>query len=118
MLLRESSRTSDVNLNAAVNSGVESGVPHGATLLAFADAVLGDDDAALDAARSKILQELGPKALIDSAGVVATFMQMDRIADGTGIPLDSPFVEQTGDMRAELGLNSFASAQNTLGAST
>ena len=97
---------------------MESGVPHGATLLAFADAVLGSDDAALAAARRQVVEELGPDGLVDAAAVVATFMQMDRIADGTGIPLDATFIETTKEMRAGLGFNSFASAQNTLSGTT
>ena len=97
---------------------MESGVPHGATLLAFADAVLGSDDTVLTAARRQVVEELGPDGLVDAAAVVATFMQMDRIADGTGIPLDATFIETTQEMRTSLGFNSFASAQNTLRGTT
>jgi hypothetical protein len=42
-------------------------------------------------------------------------MQMDRIADATGIPLDNQVRDLTDGLRAELGLNDYASAQNTLG---
>ena len=93
-------------------------MPHGAPLTSFAEAVLGTDDTALAEARRQVLAELGPEGLVDAAAVVATFMQMDRIADGTGIPLDAAFVEPTQEMRTRLGFNDFASAQNTLSVAT
>ncbi|MGE0823087.1 MAG: hypothetical protein AB7P18_13300 [Candidatus Binatia bacterium] len=97
-----------------MNSAVESGIPYGTALLAFADAVLGRDDSALAAARNTILTALGAPALVDAAAVIATFMQMDRIADGTGIPVDESYLHRTRKIRADLGLDTFASAQNTL----
>ena len=116
MLLRGSSQNhgQSVNLNCITDTNVDSGVAHGTLLVSFSEAVLGCDDAALEFARRKILDDLGPEALCDSAAVVATFQQMDRIADGTGIPLDEIVAEPTQDFRAEIGLNSFSSAQNTL----
>ena len=83
-------------------------------MVAFSEAVLGDDDVALESARKRVLDDLGPEALSDSAAVVATFQQMDRVADGTGIPLDAGVVELTQDFRADIGLNDFSSAQYTL----
>lgn len=115
MLLRASSSTSEIDLNAALNSATANGIPHSATLIAFAEAVLGTDDPTLNTARNTLLEELGPQALVDSAAIVATFMHMDRIADATGIPLDHTLTDSTSDLRGELGLNDFGSAQNTLG---
>ncbi len=90
--------------------------PHGTLLIAFADAVLGKDKTTLDTVRSEMLTELGQAALVDAAGVVATFMQMVRIADATGIAIGTAILEKTQDVRETLGINTFASAQNTLGA--
>ena len=61
MLLRGSGQThgSAVNLSSVVDGQTESGVPHGAVLIAFADALLGNDEAALESARSHVLQDLG-----------------------------------------------------------
>ncbi len=70
----------------------------------------------LDTVRGEILTKLGREALVDAAGVVATFMQMVRIADATGIAIDPAILEKTQDVRERLGINTFASAQNTLGA--
>ncbi|MEW6034311.1 MAG: hypothetical protein AB1603_05610 [Chloroflexota bacterium] len=91
----------------------ESGVPHGSTLVAYADAVLGGDDVALSHARERLLQELGAEALVDAAAVVATFAMVDRIADATGIPLDGKVELMTQGIRSEVGADAFASASNT-----
>ena len=115
MLLRGSSPTSEIDLHAAVHANTENGVPHGALLNTFVEAVLGTDETQLDTARNAVVAALGPAALVDAAAIVATFMQMDRIADATGIPLDDFVVDATNDFREDLGLHNFASAQNTLG---
>ncbi len=115
MLLQGSSQTDEIDLTAALNSHADNGIPHGTTLNTFAEAVLGTEDAALESIRNTLVAELGPQALVDAAAVVATFMQMDRIADATGIPLDNTVMDLTDGFRAELGLNDYGSAQNTPG---
>jgi hypothetical protein len=90
-----------------------SGVDHAQALLAFADAVVGDDDEALAAARRTLLGEMGAAALVDAAAVASNFQRMVRIADGTGIPLDAPLDLLSQDLRAELRLQRFGSAANT-----
>ena len=113
MALRASSPDKTLNLNAAVGGAGDSGVPGGASLVAFAEAVLGDDDAALERTRADVLEGFGPDGLVDAAAIVATFQQMDRIADGTGIPLDAHAVQHSRGFWSELGLDRFASAANT-----
>lgn len=56
---------------------------------------------------------MGPAALVDAAAIVATFQQMDRIADATGIALDAMVDVASQDVQTELGLASFASSRNT-----
>lgn len=82
-------------------------------LIAFAEAVVGSDVDRLDATRARLQQELGPAALVDAAAIVATFQQMDRIADASGIPLDAVVDMVSQDVQTELGLGSFASSHNT-----
>ncbi len=91
----------------------ESGVEHGETLVAFAEAAVAGDDASLARARGELLECLGPEKLVDAAAVVANFQRMDRIADSTGIALDTPLELATGRMRERLDLGRFASAANT-----
>ena len=115
LLLRVSGESTGdhYDVKAAAHGGTGSGVTHGALLVAFAEAVLGTDDDALGEARARVLSELGPAALVDAAAIVATFQQMDRIADATGIALDAMVDIASHDVQTELGLASFASAKNT-----
>jgi hypothetical protein len=88
-----------------------SGVPHEDALVLFAEAMVRDDEDALVRSRQRILEELGPETLVDAAAVVSNFERMVRIADSTGIPLDSFLDEMTADIRADLNLVRFASAK-------
>ena len=102
---------------AAVNGTVEgdAGVTHGARLVAFTDAVMLGDDAALERERRLVRTLLGPDAFVDLAAVIGSFNVVDRIADATGIPLDEALAAATGDIREALALGRFASAANTPG---
>jgi hypothetical protein len=86
----------------------DGGVPHGALLVEFAEAVLDGDDARLSKARAVMRDTLGANALVDAAAVVGFFNAIDRVADATGIPLDPERVGQTADLRAQLGIDAFA----------
>ena len=111
MLLRASGLTQnrDYDLNAVTGAAVEdAGVPHGRSLMRFAEAVLDEDEAALSRARTELLQALGPEGLVDAAGVVGLFNAIDRVADATGIPLEAEKAQASADFRAALGLDRFA----------
>jgi len=90
-----------------------SGVAHAATLLAFADALVDADDAALARARDAVRAALGDAALVDTAAVASNFERMVRVADGTGIPLDPPVLVMSADLRQRLGIDRFPAAGNT-----
>ena len=89
------------------------GVPNAAALVRFAEAAVGGADAELASARERVARELGAEALVDAAAVVGNFQRMVRIADATGIPLDAPVAALTTELRDELSLNAYGSAQNT-----
>jgi hypothetical protein len=95
------------------DAAATSGVAHAATLLAFADAVVGADDEALARARAAVLGAMGPAALVDAAAVASNFERMVRVADGTGIPLDPALVMLTEPLRAALDIDRFGAAANT-----
>ena len=44
-------------------------------------------------------------ALVDAAGVIASFNAYSRAADATGIPIEDGKLEATVELRAELGLD-------------
>jgi hypothetical protein len=79
--------------------------------------VLGTDDEALGRERLALRAVLSPEAFVDACAVIGAFNVVDRIADATGIPLDSVLVAASGDIRAELDLARFRSSANTPGAS-
>jgi hypothetical protein len=64
-------------------------------------------------ARDRVRAELGPAAMIDAAAVIGNFERMVRIADGTGIPLDTPVNVATESIRADLGIDQFEAAART-----
>jgi hypothetical protein len=117
MMLRESSKASGeaVNLNTVTaGDDVDSGVQAQGELLALVDATLNQAPAPqLADARDAIVQQLDAAALIDAAAVIGNFQRMTRIADGTGLPLDEPVTALTVELREELGINEFSSAEYT-----
>ena len=84
-----------------------SDVPHGGTLLAFADAALGNDATALQRTRDAVRQAVGEAGLSDAAGVIGGFDGITRIADATGIPLEPEKVEMTADFFDALNIGRF-----------
>lgn len=97
-----------------MDSTLASGVPGGAALLTFSDALLGTDRVALDAARKALAQELGSAAVARAAGVAANFTKNDRIANACGAPVDPMMLKLTKEVRQQLGLDAFRSAANSL----
>jgi hypothetical protein len=106
-MLRASSQTHEetVNLHAIRDAAHDSGIPHGAELLEFAEAVVAGEDDRMDQARDALVDAMGAAAMVDAAGVASNFQRMVRIADATRIPLGEPFESATADLRAELGID-------------
>lgn len=77
-------------------------------LLAFAEAMVGEDNTALAQARQAVVQALGPAAMVDAAGVASNFERMVRIADATGISLDDRMAAASKEVRETLHLERFA----------
>jgi hypothetical protein len=99
----------------AVNgdAGSDGGVAHGRRLVAFAEAIMGTDDAAILRERAALRAVLSDEAFVDAAAVIGTFNIVVRIADATGIPVDESIAFASADVREELDLARFASAANT-----
>ncbi|MBO6782925.1 MAG: hypothetical protein JJ899_06595 [Alphaproteobacteria bacterium] len=98
---------------ALVKPEQDTGVEHGDVLLAFAEAVIGTDRKALDDVRAELAGALGDVAVSGVAAVAANFSKNDRVANGIGIPMDPVVFKGTEDLRAEMGLNAYKSAENT-----
>ena len=98
-------RNDEVDLRALVDGSVDSGIPHGDVLGAFAAAVVDyRDTARLAAARRALSDAMGPAAMVDAAGVASNFERMVRIADATGIELGEQLESASAQVRAELGV--------------
>jgi hypothetical protein len=115
MLLSLNSRNEDTkpDLNSITDSNAESHVPAGRVLSDLVDAALLHPDRLPDARRA-VVASLGPQGLIDAAGVIGNFTRMVRIADGTGIPLDTPVAGFSSTLREQMGLNDLPHAHLTL----
>lgn len=87
----------------------DGGVPHGAVLASFVDAVIGGDTAGLAIARKAVRRAVGDAAFVDVCATVASFNAVVKIADGTGIPLEEAKEARTRDIREALDINAFQS---------
>ena len=108
-LLRASGRHADrdFSLDAVMRGDPNSDVPEGGTLLAFADAALGRDEAALARTRDAVRLAAGADGLSDAAAVIGGFDGITRIADATGIPLEPEKAAQTDDFFRALDIGRF-----------
>jgi hypothetical protein len=98
-----------VNLSALTEhaAATSSGVEHGHLLIAFAEAIVMDNDAALTHARHAVIEGISPEAMVDAAGVASNFERMVRIADATGIRLDERMAALSQEVRDTLQLERF-----------
>ena len=87
---------------------------HGAELIAFASAVLGDEPVVLDAARSRLAAAMGDAAVTAAALVAASFSLVDRAANGVGIWVEPMVLKPSAGFRHSMRINDFRSAANTL----
>ena len=95
-------------------AAADTGIENDTILIAFADAVVADDKAALNSTRRQISDAMGEAAIVDAAGVAAYFNGIDRIADATGTPVDPASAEATMEMRAALGIDKFYEVKRAL----
>ena len=109
MLLRASSQYHGVEVDVSVVKGWvrEGGVAQGELLGGFAEALISGSDDELAHARSRVLVDLGPAALVDAAGVAALFNAIDRVADATGIPVEEDKLAASADFRERLQIGKY-----------
>lgn len=103
----------DIQLVNGESTSGDGDVAHARALADFAGAIALRDDAALVQSRNSLEQQAGPEVVVDAAAVAANFQRMVRIADCTGIPLDTATGAMSAGVRKQLDLGRFSSAQNT-----
>ncbi len=103
-----------VDLQAAIERDHvgDVGVPAGAELLAFTNAVE-LDQGDIDATRAALADVIGEQATLEAAAIIAIFNGLVRVADGTGIQLDHGVFGASIEERDLLGINEFAGAANS-----
>ncbi len=97
----------DLDVAAISDPSVPIGIPGGQELLFFVDAVMTRTPNDLEGAQSAIINVLGPESLVDAAAVLGNFEMMNRVAEGSGIPVSVQAIERLSDTIEKLGLNSF-----------
>jgi hypothetical protein len=117
MMLSLSANTTETDIdlqmvNGSTSAG-EQGLAFAHQLARFAEAVAKREEVEITRCRDELVQVAGETVMVDAAGVAANFQRMVRIADSMGIPIDDKNVEAGADIRRELELSRFASAQNT-----
>jgi hypothetical protein len=70
----------------------DAGIPGNRAILDLVDAVF--TGVAMPGARQAVIDELGPEAFVDACAVYGNFSMMNRVAEGTGIPVPSAAIER------------------------
>jgi hypothetical protein len=117
MMLSLSANTTETAIDLQMINGCSANetqeIPFASELTNFAEAVAQRDATDISRTRDELVQVAGEEVMVDAAGVAANFQRMVRIADSMGIPIDEKSVEPGADIRLELDLVRFESAQNT-----
>ena len=119
MLLRANSQLNDEEADLAAitqGSSAPDAVPHGQLLAQWVEQTLGAAAPQAPSAselRAELAEALGVEGLVDAAAILGNFQRMVRIADGTGIPLDRPVSVISANLRKDLGIDQFGSAERT-----
>lgn len=96
-----------VNVRAITDSSLDPLIPGGDALLRFVDAVLARSTVGIGAAVTVVMAELGQAGLVDAAAVIGNFQMMNRVADGTGMPVGAGSRRRHADLIDQLGLDRF-----------
>ena len=107
-MLRESAQAFEyeVDLMAVRDPNRAPGVPGGAALLSLVDATLADAGSLTDA-QDAVIDQLGSESLVDAAAVIGNFEMMNRVADGTGIPVAGAAIDRERDLISRLEIEGF-----------
>ena len=102
----------DIKIEGIADPTIDVGVPGGLALVGLVDRMVEGDISASQRARATVLQELGAESLVDAAAVFGNFEMMNRVAEGTGIPLPPQAVERQAEMMQTLGLYDMLKSQH------
>ena len=110
-MLRESVQAEGRQLDVAGVTrgfGEDAGIPHGAALTAFTEAVFLREPARIGSGRRALREALGEAGLVDACAVAAAFHGFVRVADAIGIPhYRAPGGDDLSGLREQAGINDF-----------
>lgn len=94
----------EIDLAAISDTSIPIGIPGGNLLLQLVDILHGISSDSLADVHSAIIGRLGPEALVDTAAVFGNFQMMNRVAEGSGIPIPQQAIDRESELVAKLGL--------------
>lgn len=97
----------DINMIMGEDTLGHTDIKYAKELMEFAGSLASRSEDDLKTAREDLVAVAGEAVLVDAAGVAANFQRMVRIADCTGIPVDSNENEISNKVRADLDLYQF-----------
>jgi hypothetical protein len=98
----------DLDLAAIGDPELPTGIPGGTELLKLVDAVIAGEFDNIQSAQTAVIDALNPESLVDAASVFGNFEMMNRVAEGTGIPIPAQAVERMASEIEALGIGDFA----------
>ena len=105
MLSWSSAQTGETaDLTAVASGDGDTHLDHGESLLRFASACAGRDDAELAAARAALVDDTDEAFMVDAAAVAGNFEMMTRLADSTGARLPESVVEDRAQAIGVMGI--------------
>jgi len=97
----------DLNIAAVANLEIPTRIPGGTELLRLVDAVISGESSAIRSAQASVINILNPESMVDAAAVFGNFEMMNRVAEGSGIPVAAQAVERMSSTVEALGLRDF-----------
>ena len=101
----------DLDIRSIGDPSFACGVPGGNALLGLVDAVLTGTPDRTDA-QAEVRTQLGDGGLAHAAGVFGNFQMMNRIAEGTGIPIPKQRIDASMSQIEAVGLQRMIKSQH------
>ena len=109
MLLRRSGEISEESYNlSGVMGDDEVGVEDEELLIAIAEAVFVGDPVDLARLCAEAVLSIGAEKLVDAIGIASGFNGITKVANATGIPLDTRTEEVTASLRQQIGIDDYS----------
>jgi hypothetical protein len=94
-----------VEVLAVTDPSLDPLIPGGKALLRFVEAVLNPATDQIGHAREDLEAEVGRTGVVNAAGVIGNFQMMNRVADGTGMPVGRGSRKRHAELIDRLGLD-------------